>query len=312
MIYEFGETLKPVDLAQVDETRLTAGMVALEEMKQGGAEKIGLPAFWLDVCEKPESHFRSVIETADGYLFSLLSVRSVSSVYGPRDKIGFFVERNFLLLITVTDADGSTTKAFEEAMHRLSLKNVSLERIICAFFERLVYRDTGALETYENRIGKMEEQIENGTTGKAFNGEILALRRKLLVVRHYYEQLLDLLETMIENDADLFSDENAHFFRIMRDKVVRLSNNTQLLRDSLVQVREAYMAALDYSANRIMKVFTVVTTIFLPLTLIVGWYGMNFKFMPELAWRYGYAGVALLSVVVVIGGLLFFKKKKLL
>jgi len=110
----------------------------------------------------------------------------------------------------------------------------------------------------------------------------------------------------------LFSDENAHFFRIMRDKVVRLSNNTQLLRDSLVQVREAYMAALDYSANRIMKVFTVVTTIFLPLTLIVGWYGMNFKFMPELAWRYGYAGVALLSVVVVIGGLLFFKKKKLL
>lgn len=312
MIYEFGETLKPIELSQVDETRLSAGMVPLETLKNGGAEKIGLPALWLDVCDKSESRFRSVIETADGYLFSLLSVRSVSSVYGPRDKIGFFVKRNFLLLITVTDADGSTGRAFEDSVHRLSLKNVSLERVICAFFERLVYQDTGVLETYENRIGKMEEQIENGTTGKSFNGEILALRRKLLLVRHYYEQLLDLLETMIENDADLFSDENAHFFRMMRDKVARLSSNTQLLRDSLVQVREAYMAALDYSANRIMKVFTVVTTIFLPLTLIVGWYGMNFKFMPELAWRYGYIGVIFISAVVVIGGVLFFKRKKLL
>ena len=133
-----------------------------------------------------------------------------------------------------------------------------------------------------------------------------------MIVRHYYEQMLDVLETMIENDADLFSDSNTHLFRILRDKIERLSNNTQLLRDSLVQVREAYMAALDYNANRIMKVFTVVTTVFLPLTLIVGWYGMNFKYMPELGWRFGYLGVIALSVTVVILSILFFKRKNLL
>jgi magnesium transporter len=98
----------------------------------------------------------------------------------------------------------------------------------------------------------------------------------------------------------------------MRDKVARLSANAQLLRESLVQLREAYMAALDYSANRIMKVFTVVTTIFLPLTLIVRWYGMNFRYMPELTSRFGYPSVIILSVMVVILGLLFFKKKNLL
>jgi magnesium transporter len=312
MIYELNKTLQPVGLARINEERLTAGIVSLEELKRNGTEKIGMPEYWLEVCEKAEPHLRSVIETADGYLFSLLSIRSVSKVYGPKDKIGLFIKRNLLLLISVTDTDGSTALAFEEAMHRLSLKNISIEHVICAFFERLVYQDNGVLESYDNRIGKMEEQIENGTTGKAFNGEVLAMRRKLLVVRHYYEQLIDLLETMAGNDAGLFSDDHTRLFRTMRDKVVRLSNNTQLLRDSLVQVREAYMAALDYSANRIMKVFTVVTTIFLPLTLIVGWYGMNFKFMPELGWRYGYIGVIVLSIAVVIGGLLFFKKKKLL
>ena len=70
------------------------------------------------------------------------------------------------------------------------------------------------------------------------------------------------------------------------------------------------MAALDYNANLIMKVFTVVTTVFLPLTLIVGWYGMNFKYMPELAWRYGYAGVWFVMGMVTLGLLVFFRRKR--
>jgi magnesium transporter len=60
-----------------------------------------------------------------------------------------------------------------------------------------------------------------------------------------------------------------------------------------------------------MKVFTVITTIFMPLTLIVGWYGMNFKYMPELNWKYGYLTVIIASILVVSGCIFFFKKKKL-
>ena len=311
MIYEFSDALKPVELAQIDETRVTAGLVTLADLKNSDYAKLGFFEAWLEECEKSESRFRSMIEVSDGFLFSLLVVRSISGS-GSRDKIGLFVKKNLLLIISVKDADGSTERAFEEAMRRPSLRNVSLERVICAFFERLIVHDTSVLETYENKIGKLEEQIEKGTTNKAFNGDILALRRKLLVVRHYYEQMLDLIETMIENDPCIFSDENTRLFRIVREKVSRLSNNTQLLRDSLVQVREAYMAALDYNANSIMKVFTVVTTIFMPLTLIVGWYGMNFHFMPELTWEYGYLAVIILSVTVVIASIIFFKRKKLL
>lgn len=312
MIYEFSDTLKSIELSDIDDSRLCAGMISLEEMKQSGGERISFDLPCFEECKKPESRFRSVIEVSDGHMFSVISVRNVSNVHGARDRIGMFIRKNLFLLISIQDADGSTTHAFEVAMHRLNLKTVSIERVICAFFEQLVYQDSGVLETYENKVGKLEEQIENGTTGKSFNAEILSMRRKLLIVRHYYEQILDILETMIENDIDLFSDENVRLFRLLRDKIERLSNNTQLLRDGLVQVREAYMAALDYSANRIMKVFTVVTTVFLPLTLIVGWYGMNFEFMPELGWRFGYVGVIVLSAAVVILSILFFKRKNLL
>lgn len=312
MIYEFADTLKPIELADIDDSHLCAGMVSLDELQQNGGERIGFGTPCFEECKKPESRFRSIIEVADGHMFSVISVRNVASVYGARDRIGMFIRKNLFLLISLQDADGSTTRAFEDSIHRLNLKNVSIERVICAFFEQLVYKDSGVLESYENKVGKMEEQIEQNKAGKSFNAEILAMRRKLLIVRHYYEQILDVFETMVENDADLFLDENTHLFRISRDKIERLSNNTQLLRDSLVQVREAYMAALDYSANRIMKVFTVVTTVFLPLTLIVGWYGMNFEFMPELGWRFGYLGVIALSVAVVFLSVLFFKKKNLL
>ncbi len=95
------------------------------------------------------------------------------------------------------------------------------------------------------------------------------------------------------------------------NKAERLANNTQMLWDNLVHVREAYEASINYSMNKTMQLFTVLTAIFLPLTLIVGWYGMNFTTMPELTWRYGYLGVIVLSLIVVVVSLLWFKKKKL-
>ncbi len=77
-----------------------------------------------------------------------------------------------------------------------------------------------------------------------------------------------------------------------------------------MQIRDLYKAHLDIKQNRSMTILTGVTTIFMPLTLIVGWYGMNFKYMPELEYRYSYPIVFGVSIVIVVCSLLFFKKKK--
>jgi magnesium transporter len=77
-----------------------------------------------------------------------------------------------------------------------------------------------------------------------------------------------------------------------------------------MQLGDQYKANLDIRQNRIMTILTVVTTIFMPLTLIVGWYGMNFRYMPELEWRWGYPVIIAVSLLIAIGCLLFFKKKK--
>ena len=94
------------------------------------------------------------------------------------------------------------------------------------------------------------------------------------------------------------------------DKVKRLREDIDMLRDSVNHLQDAYSSYLDLKLNHTMQVFTLITTIFFPLTLIVGWYGMNFKNMPELSWKYGYLFVILLSVAVVAILTFIFKKKK--
>ena len=97
----------------------------------------------------------------------------------------------------------------------------------------------------------------------------------------------------------MYKRQQLHHLRICSDRVERLGQHTRTLRDYSVQVRESYQAQVDIRLNRMMYIFTIVTVIFLPLTLIVGWYGMNFTGMPELHWRYGYPFVIILSLVSI-------------
>ncbi|MBP5652425.1 MAG: magnesium transporter CorA, partial [Lachnospiraceae bacterium] len=104
--------------------------------------------------------------------------------------------------------------------------------------------------------------------------------------------------------------ENIRFFRLFSNRVSRLFDLVNSLLDYAGQIRDTYESRLDVKQNRIMTVLTVVTAIFMPLTLIVGWYGMNFKYMPELDSVWGYPAVIAVSILIVICCLIFFKRKK--
>ena len=102
------------------------------------------------------------------------------------------------------------------------------------------------------------------------------------------------------------------YFEIFTRRIERLSKNAQMLKELLYQASEAHQAKLDYHMNKTMQLFTVLTSIFMPLTLITGWYGMNFYYMPELKNPYGYLGVIILSISVITISIFWFKKKKFL
>ena len=138
------------------------------------------------------------------------------------------------------------------------------------------------------------------------------MRKRLMFYKKYYEQLLDVAESIEENANGILSSGALRYFKMFTARVDRLNRNVLNLRDYITQVREAYQSQVDIGLNSIMKILTVVTAVFLPLTLLAGWYGMNFKSMPELQWQYGYPYVICISIVILVSCLAYFKKKKML
>ena len=115
----------------------------------------------------------------------------------------------------------------------------------------------------------------------------------------------------LENGNGYFSQEDLRLFQLFRERIGRLGEEAQNLREHCLQVWELFQAELDLRQNRIMKVLTIVTTVFMPLTLLVGWYGMNFHNMPELSWEHGYLAMILVSGLTVFLTIWLLKKKKL-
>lgn len=136
------------------------------------------------------------------------------------------------------------------------------------------------------------------------------LRKEIIGWNRYYSQLDDMVCDLLENGNLYFDENELRLLRMVESRINRLKNEAQTQREYGLQVHELFQAELDMRQNRIMKILTVVTTIFLPLTLIAGWYGMNFHDMPELSWKYGYPAVIAISAVVVLGCLGIMKKKK--
>ena len=172
--------------------------------------------------------------------------------------------------------------------------------------------DRKFLENMEHNMSVLERDILNDNSDKEFINEILSLKKELMYIWNYYDQLIDLGEILRDNEMELFPVSNLKGFEAFTKRVIRLNENVISLKEYTVQLKETYEAVLSFKLNNIMKLFTVITAIFLPLSLIVGWYGMNFYNMPELKWKYGYSSVVVLSVFVVIFCLAMFKKRKLL
>lgn len=185
----------------------------------------------------------------------------------------------------------------------------SLERFLYDFLEMLIARDLRILVETEQELGVIEDEILQGDLDQ-YPDRLNEIRKYLMDMRIHYEQMMDFGQELEENENGFFKDENLRYFRLFTERVMRLMDQVKSLRDYTVQLRELFSTQLDIRMNRIMTVLTVVTVIFMPLTLIVGWYGMNFVYMPELKWKYGYLAVILASVAISVGGILWFRKKK--
>ena len=221
-------------------------------------------------------------------------------------KFAFVLDEKGIVFI---DDTGAASAIVNGVIRTKKWKLPSLERFLYDFLDQIVKDDLRLMEKYESELDSMEQAIIDGDENLP-SGRLNDIRNDIRYLRIHYEQLMDLAAEFEENENGFFKYENLKFFRLFINRAERLHEASMSLRDYTMQLRDLYKAHLDIKQNRIMTVLTVVTTIFMPLTLIAGWYGMNFHFMPELNWKWSYPVVIILSIAIAVGSLLFFKKKK--
>ena len=140
--------------------------------------------------------------------------------------------------------------------------------------------------------------------------EITSYRSRTLKLHHYYVQIEGICGDLIDDTQNLLDKETKQLFNILIRKITLYGHESEQIWEYTSQIRDIYQQQLDVHQNIIMKFLTIVTTLFMPLTLIAGWYGMNFEHMPELDWKYGYPLIFVLSCLLVIVMCIVFKRKK--
>ncbi|XOK62738.1 magnesium/cobalt transporter CorA [Paenibacillus elgii] len=182
------------------------------------------------------------------------------------------------------------------------------DQFLYHLIDLIVDNYTNVGDRIEAKIEKLEEDILMHTKKSHLN-EIIGLRSEILWLKKVLVPQKEVIATLHKKELRLVSDPLKKYFGDIYENAVKISETFETFRDLMANLREAYQSSLANRANEIMRVFTALTTIFMPLTFITGVYGMNFDYIPGLHWEYG--GVAAVIVLALVGIFMFvlFRKK---
>lgn len=208
---------------------------------------------------------------------------------------------------------------FEPIIRRLQVSTTRMRRLgmdyfMYALIDTVVDHYFVALDVIGELIEKTEERIVRNPNPATLPG-IHALRRDLIILRKSVWSLRDEVNSMIRDDMPLISSDIKIYLRDVYDHLVQVIDSIETSREMVYSLYDLYMSGLSNRMNEVMKVLTIIATIFIPLTFIVGIYGMNFDpeaspwNMPELNWYYGYPITMLFMLMVALGMLAFFKRR---
>lgn len=254
---------------------------------------------------------RPKVEEYPGYLF--IVTKMLKQRPGGRfetEQVGIILGEGWLLTIQ----EGKPGDVFDVV--RASLRNgrpvaraSGADHLLYLILDALVSACFPILEQFGARAERLEDVIMDEGKGDTVRAAIQDLRRDLLTVRRIAWPQRDALAILERDELPFIRPETRTFLRDVHDMGSRVIDFVETNRDVVASLMDLHLAHVAQRTNEIMRVLTVVTTIFVPLTFIVGWYGMNFRYMPELHWPWAYPAVLLVMAGLAFGMYLAFKRK---
>lgn len=166
-----------------------------------------------------------------------------------------------------------------------------------------------AIEKIGDKVEKIEEEIIHEPKRESLI-ELYRLKREVIYLRKQVWPLRDMLSNLLRSESEFITPSTQLFLRDLQDHSTRIIDTVETYRDLLSGIMDIYLSNNSNKMNEVMKVLTIISSIFIPVTFIAGVYGMNFEFMPELKSPYGYAGVWAVMLTIIIVQIIIFKKRK--
>ncbi len=189
------------------------------------------------------------------------------------------------------------------------LRKSGADYLAYALLDAIVDNYFAVLEKLGERIEDLEEKLI-ATPKPAVLKSMHSLKRDMIFLRKSIWPLREVISALERGDTALINEPTRIYLRDVYDHTIQVIDTLETFRDMISGMLDIYLSSVSNRLNEVMKVLTIIATIFIPLTFIAGVYGMNFKYMPELEWRWGYPAVMFVMLVVSVGMLVYFRRKR--
>jgi len=224
-----------------------------------------------------------------------------------REEVNFFLSRNYIVTF-----HHKPSIEIDEVWNLLT-QSTSVEQwdpshVFYHVLDHMVDNYFPLVNQIDDKLNEIDENSK-GRSMESLLKDLFDTRHDLLSLRHTISPMRDLLYRILNSQRLTSIEGKIAYFSDIYDHLLKLTEMIEASRELTTDIRDSYISINSNETNHVMKVLTVITTIFMPLTFIVGVYGMNFKYMPELTWKYGYLGALVLMFLIAVGMTVWFTKK---
>ena len=225
------------------------------------------------------------------------------------EQVSLLLGSNFV--ISFQEREGDIFNSIRERIrnHKGRIRRMKADYLGYALLDTIVDNYFIILEKIGENIENMEEELVTRPTPETLQA-IHNLKRELIVLRKSIWPLREVVNSLERGESPLINEATGVYLRDVYDHTIQVIDTIETFRDMVSGMLDIYLSSISNKMNEVMKVLTIIATIFIPLTFVAGLYGMNFEFMPELKWHWGYFAALLVMAAVAVFMVFFFRRKR--
>ncbi len=226
------------------------------------------------------------------------------------EHISIVVGKDYVL--TFQEADGDVFEGIRDRLANAKgrIRNHGTDYLLFSLLDAIIDQYFEVIDSIGDKIEILEDNLFQAQPSDDITFEIQELKRTILRIRRAVFPLREVLSRLEKIDSEIIDDKTGNYFRDLHDHIIQVSENIVIYREMTWGLMDMYMTTISNKMNEVMKVLTIIATIFIPLTFIAGVYGMNFENMPELEWEYGYFVLLGIMVLIIMMMIYYFRRKR--